>query len=792
MIKNYILIAIRNFKRQKFFSLLNLFGLALGLTTTLFIGIYIWQEVTYDHFHQKADRISWITTKMQYNGEQIEFGSTGTKVGPALLRNFPEVEAYTRLLKSSSIFKYQEKSFEEENVVYADSAFFHIFSFTLKSGNPATVLSEPNQVVLTHKIARKYFGQQNPVGKTLTVNGAKEYVVTGIVEEVPDNSQIKFDMLVSFTSLGASKNEAWFPANYYTYLLLNEEKAFVSLQNKIRPFMDKNSAETEMEGDNFVTFQLMPLKRVHLYSDLSPLVPVADIKYIYIFGLVALLVLSIACINYINLATARATERATEVGVRKVLGAAKNQLFWQFMGEALIMSLVATLISLLAIYFGMPYFESITGSEVQLSTLLLPLLVGTTLLFLIISFLSGIYPSIVLSKLLPARTLKGKYKNTSSALLLRKGLITFQFFISIALIACTIIIYMQLNFLQNSKLGYQKDHIIVVNLQYSMVEKYEVLKNKLAQNPAIEAMTMAYETPTKIDWGGSIKTPAMDEALVATCIPVEKDFLKTLNIELVAGKDFTASDQDKANQADGEEADFSMIINETAAALMGWNPDEAISKTLDLPLPGTVVGVVRDFHYATMKEKIGPLVIMNREMYHQMLIRIDGQNIASTLDYMRETWKTIIPDFPFSYHFMDEEFDQLYASEQKTSKIFNVFTFLAIGLGLLGLLGLSAYTISQRRKEISIRKILGASVAQIIRLLSIDFIRLIVIAFVLAVPVAWYLMSQWLMNYEYRIDMNVLVFLGSGAVVILLTLLILISYSFKTANRNPVESMRQE
>jgi putative ABC transport system permease protein len=303
---------------------------------------------------------------------------------------------------------------------------------------------------------------------------------------------------------------------------------------------------------------------------------------------------------------------------------------------------------------------------------------------------------------------------------------------------------------------------------------------------------MAYETPTKIDWGGSIKKPAMDEAIMANCIPVEQEFIKTLNIELLAGRDFTQTDQQKADQRYDSTADFSMIINETAAALMGWSPEEAIGQTLDRPLPGTVVGVVSDFHYAPMKEKIGPLVIMNRDMYQQMLIRIDGQNIASTLNYMQDTWKSIIPDFPFSYHFMDEEFDQLYASEQKISKLFNVFTFLAIGLGLLGLLGLSAYTVNQRTKEISIRKILGASVAQIISLLSIDFIRLVVVAFILAVPVAWYLMSQWLMNYEYRIDMNVLVFLGSGAIVILLTLLILISYSFKTANRNPVESIRQE
>ncbi|MGK7394878.1 MAG: ABC transporter permease [Candidatus Cyclobacteriaceae bacterium M3_2C_046] len=792
MIRNYFLIAARNFRRQKLFSLLNLIGLALGFTTTLFIGIYIWQEVRYDHFHQKADRIAWVTTKMRYHGEKMEVGTTGTKVGPALQRQFPEVQGYTRLFRSSAIFRYQNNSFEEENVVFADSAFFNIFSFPLQSGNPATALAQPNQVVITPKVAGKYFNQENPLGKTLLVNGQKEYVVTGVVEEIPDNSQIKFDLLVSFSSLNAFKEETWFPANYYTYLLLKDEKAIAPLQSKIRPFMDQQSAETEMKGENFVTFQLMPLKKVHLYADLSPLEPVSDIKYIYIFGFVALMVLLIASINYINLATARATERATEVGVRKVLGAAKFQLFWQFMGEAIILSFSAALLSLIIIYFGLPYFEGITGKNIQFTDILPPLVLGSIILLLVISFLSGSYPAVVLSRLLPARTLKGKYKNTSTALWLRKGLITFQFFISISLIACTMIIFMQLDFLQNSHLGYQKDHIVVVNLRSSIEEKFDVFKNDLKQNPAIEAMTMVYETPTKIDWGGSIKTPAMDEALTANCIPVEQNFLHTLKAELIAGRDFTGADQEKSGQEFGPDADFSMIINQTAADLMGWEPEQAIGQRLENPLPGTVVGVVKDFHYAPMKEKIGPLVIMNLKMYHQMLIRIDGHNISSTLSYMQKSWKHIAPDFPFNYHFMDEEFDRLYASEQKISKLFNVFTFLAIGLGLLGLLGLSAYTINQRTKEISIRKILGASVRQIIGLLSIDFIQLVMLAFILAVPVAWYIMSQWLMNYEYRIDMNIMVFLGSGALVVLLTLLVLTIYSLKTASRNPVETIRQE
>lgn len=790
MIRNYFLIAIRNFRRQKFFSLFNLFGLALGLTTSLFIGIYIWQEIRHDHFHQNADRIAWLTSKMRYNGETMEFGTTGTKAGPALLQHFPEVSAYTRLLRSSSIFKYQEKSFEEENVVFADSAFFRIFSFPLKQGNSTTALAQTDQVVITQKIAHKYFDQENPLGKTFLVNGSKEYVVTGVVEEAPDNSQIKFDLLVSFSSLSASENESWFPANYYTYLLLNDEKAIHSLQAKIRPFMDENSAETEMQGDNFVTFQLTPLKRVHLHADHSPLEPVSDIKYIYIFGFVALLVLLIACINYVNLATARASERATEVGVRKVLGAARNQLFWQFMGEALILSLGATLASLLIIYLGLPYFEGMTGQSIQFSAILPPLVVGSIVLFLIISFMSGSYPAIILSKLLPVRTLKGKYKNTSTALMLRKGLITFQFFISIALIACTVIIFMQLDFLQNSQLGYQKDHVLVVNSRASIEKHYEVLRNKFLQNSSIENMTMAYETPTKIDWGGSIKTPSMDKGFNATCIPVEQEFLRTLNIELIAGRDFTLSDQEKSSQQ--QNPDYSMIINETAAAIMGWKPEEAIDQKLERPFPGKVIGVAKDFHYAPMKEKIGPLVIMNINMYHQILIRIDGQNLPATLSFLQEAWKSTIPDFPFNYHFMDEEFDRLYASEQKISKLFNVFTILAIGLGLMGLIGLSAYTINQRSKEISIRKILGASMHQIISLLSVDFMRLVMVAFVLAVPLAWYLMDQWLMNYEYRVDMNLMVFIASGAIVVLLTLLILITYSLKTANRNPVESIRQE
>ena len=799
MIKNYFLIAVRNIRRKKVFSLLNIFGLALGFSTALFIGIYIWQEINYDKFHIKSGRIAWLTTSYHFNGETGKISTTGTKAGPALMRNFPEIENFTRLIKSTAIFRYKNQAFEEDNIVYADSSFFNIFSFNLIAGDPSTALNQPNQVVITAKSAEKYFGKDDPVGKTLTVNDQKEYLVTGLVENVPDNSQIRFDFLVSFSTLNASKEENWLPANYFTFLLLKDKSSMVSLQPKIRPFMDQRIEETELGAGSYMTFDLMPIRKIHLYSDfspvqsgISPLAATSDIKYIYIFGSVALLVLLIACINYINLATARTTERSTEVGVRKVLGAIKNQLFLQFMAESIALCFTAAVLSFIIVYFGFPYFETVTGKNIELIDILPQILVGSFLMFLIVSLIAGSYPAIVLSKLIPAKTLKGNYRHSSSGLWLRKTLITFQFFISIGLIVCTIIIYYQLNFLQKSNLGYQKEHVLVINLRNQVEEKFEVLKNNLKQNSRIEEVTMVYETPTKIDWGGSIKTSVMDEGISANCIPVEKDYIKTLNIQLIAGRDFNDADQEKSTQDYQNDSDFSMIINETAAKIMGWDSKEAIGQRLERPLPGNIVGVVKDYHYAPMQEKIGPLVMMCLDMYHQMLIKIDGQELAGTLKSVEKEWKKIAPNLPFTYHFMDEEFNTIYASEQRISKLFNIFTALAIGLGLLGLLGLSAYTINQRTKEISIRKILGASITQIITLLSKDFLRIVFIAFILATPFAWYVMNQWLMNYEYRIDINILIFIGSGAAVLILTLIILSIHSYRTAKRNPIETIRYE
>jgi putative ABC transport system permease protein len=792
MLRNYFTIAFRNLLRHKGFSFINVFGLSVGLACCLLIVFYVLDELSYDRFHAHGDRIVRVVMHYGFGDQTGETANTGTKVAPAFSRDFPEVEQAVRVYDRPAVVKYEDKLFEEKRFFYADSTFFRIFSFGLLEGDPATVLKGPNKVVLTQAMARKYFGQESPLGQVLRINDNQDYLVTGVAADVPANSQIKFDFVASFSSLAASREEQWFSANYKTYLLLHDPAAISSLQAKIPGYMEKQMGE---DAGGFLTYELEPLHRVHLHSQHAGFEPNADIRYVYIFSIIALLILVIACTNYMNLTTARAAERAKEVGVRKVMGALRKQLFWQFLGESVIITFAALLLSVLLVELLLPFFNNLTGRTLEVELLQRPgLLLGLLATGLVVSLLAGSYPSVVLSAFRPVKVLKGSFQASASGLWLRKGLIVLQFAISTFLIIGTLIIQRQLHYLQTKKLGYNNEHVLVLPGDRKIFEKLSTLKTELKQNPNIKEVTAAYDTPTIVGWTDGLRVEGMaeNENKLVNAMPVERDFVKTLELELVAGTDFTAADEQQSKLPE-EEATHGVLLNEAAVRELGWTPAEAIGKKVLGPREGYVRGVVQDFHFAPLHVSITPMVIFMENMnWRKVMVKTSGEELASTLAYVEEIWRAQVPHRPFVYDFLDQEYANLYQAERRTGRIFGTFAFLAVMLACLGLFGLAAFMAQQRTKEIGIRKVLGASVASIVGLLSQDFVKLVGVAFAIAAPLAWYAMRRWLEDFTYRVDLEWWVFAAAGGAAVLIALLTVSFQSIKVALRNPIKSLRSE
>jgi putative ABC transport system permease protein len=798
MLQHYITIALRSLWKSKAFSAINVFGLAVGLAACLLILLYVWNELRYDRFHEKAARIVRVTMEYSLDGEVGKVAQTGTKVAVAFSHDFPEVEKAVRVINNKTVVKAGGQLFEEKNFYYADSTFFQIFSFQLLQGNPVKVLEAPNQVVLTEATARRYFGGADPVGKPLQINGS-EFMVTGVAAGPPPYSHMKFDAVASFSSLdGDTKVIQWWSANYITYLQLQSPESIHSLQAKIPGYMKDQAGETGMTGKNYVTFHLEPLTNVHLYSGLAGFEPNGDITYIYIFSATALLILAIACVNYMNLATARATERAREVGVRKVMGALKGQLFGQFIGESVILTLLGMAVGLVLMIAMLPTFNRIAGQQLTFSLAGNPGAVLALLgLGLLVSMAAGSYPALVLANYQPLKVLKGDFKTSGSGIALRKVLIVLQFVISTFLIVATLIVQKQLHFIQNKKLGYDKDHIVVLPVDSKIAAVFSSFKSELGQNTDVKYVTRGYDNPAFIQGGYSLRTPEMPEgqSKMVTAVPVERDYLKTFNMQLVAGSDFTETDVQQAKlYAEEKEATLGLILNESAAKEIGWTPQEAIGKKADLSSrKGIIRGVISDFHFASMRKEIGPLVIFLENLWGgQMMVKVSGNNLPGTLQFIKSKWRTLAPHRPFTYTFLNDEFNILYSTEVRVGKLSGVFASLAIFLACLGLFGLAAFTTAQRTKEIGIRKVLGASVSGIAALLSKDFLKLVSIGFVIAVPLAWYAMHQWLQDFAYRMEVQWWIFALAGICAMGIALLTVSYHAIKTAYTNPVKTLRNE
>ena len=663
MFKNYFKVAFRSLRKNKLYSFVNITGLTAGITGCILIGLFVWNELAYDIFHTNAGRLVRVTMEYRNAGTVNTTAVTGTRIGPEFKRSFPAVESYTRTIKYPRSVANGLNVFNEKNVLYADSAFFNMFSFKMLRGNPSAALALPNKIVLTQKAARKYFGKDDPVGKTLRVNDVQDYEVTGVVADVPLNSQIQFDMVASFTSLGVSKTEEWFSANYITYVLLHESKQLGSLRQQVKHYMERiNKEELHAEGGNYLTFNLEPLLDVHLHSPLSGLEPNGNIVYIYVLSIIAVLILLIACVNYTNLATAQSVSRSTEIGVRKVLGAGKSQLIKQFLGESFIITFFALLLAILIGIALLPLFNSATGKDFTPALLLRPApLTGLLILGIIISMLAGCYPAFVLGNSGLISILKSGLRVSSSGGGLRKSLIIFQFVISVFLVIATLIVLRQVAFIQHKQMGYDREQVVVLPIDYKTRSMYDPLTKAIALNPGVLSISGAYDAPTFVAWGDGISADngTGTKELSVNAMPVHLDFLKTMGMRLVAGRDFIISDfsiQDTSNNYANYRDTY--ILNERAVKELGWTPEEAIGKTIKRSAPGLIAGVVKDFHFASLHNSIGPMVIfLDSSQVREIFIKIKAQNIAATLAGIEATWKERVTHRPFDYHFLDEDFN---------------------------------------------------------------------------------------------------------------------------------------
>jgi putative ABC transport system permease protein len=772
----------------------------MGITSCLLIGLFIVNELNYDRFNKNADRIVRMT--MQYGeGGKEKRVATGTKAGPQLKRTFPQVESFVRLIIDEPVVKNGNRMYNEKRFLYADSSFFKIFSFQMLSGNPKTALDAPNKVVLTKSTAQRYFGNVNPLGKTITVNGhvtPKSYQVTGVIADAPENSQIKYDFIASFMSMDASRHEEWWTANYTTYLLLQNKDQLPGFQQQLNTYMlGVSKSELKLAANSPMLYNLEPLLRVHLHSALNGLEPNGSATTVYILGIIALLILVIACINYTNLATVQSSAKSNEIGIRKVLGAQKSQLFGQFIGESFLLTVIALGLGVVLTVVFLPYFNQLTGKELALSTLFKPLtILALVLLCVAIAFASGGYPAFVLSNAKLISILKSGLRLSSSGGMFRKALIVFQFTVSICLIVATIIVVQQLNYVRHKDLGYDKDHVISVSIDNYVRTHYEPIKKDIAQIPGVVSVTGANAMPTLVQWGDNL---SVDNGhgkinLIITCLPSDLGLIKTMNMKLIAGADFNDDDfklMDTTNK--GKNFRYSCILNETAAKDLGWTPEQAVGKTVNKGAPANVVGVIKDFHFSSLHQPIGPMMLfLDTSFTNYYLVKVAGDKIPATLQALQAIWKYRVPTMPFEYRFLDDNYNSMYQTEQKTAAVFSTFSSLAILLACMGLFALSAFATVQRTKEIGIRKVLGANVAGIVGLIAKDFLKLTFIAVVIASPIAWYIMNRWLQDFAYRINVQGWVFIAAGGSAILIAFITVSLQSIKAALANPVKSLRSE
>ena len=800
MFKNHLKIAIRNLLKNRLFSFINVAGLTVGITCVLCIFIFVKDELSYDRYHANADRIF----RVIQIGKGEHSASLPFPTGPTIQHEHEDlIESNVRLFnwQASTLAVVYEKGserkvFNEPRFFFADSTFFKIFSFPFIKGDPATCLNGPDLVVITKSTAERYFSDEEPLGKVIRFEGKQDLTVTGVVEDVPRNSHFKFDFIASFRSLtsqfGGRLPDNWYWNPVWTYVLLRN-KNDVETVNKQFPFLVKKYYHPSLKDQTELVLQ--PLPDIYLRSSSEyEISPMSDIRYVYIFSIIGLSILLVACINFINLTTARSAERFKEIGVRKVMGAFRGNLILQFITESMLITLAASVLAAAIAVAATPALSFFTDKELSLMLLLdTPFLIGFLVIILAVGLVSGSYPAFVLSSQEAVIVLKSNSGKFSSNAILRKVLVVFQFVVSVILISGTIIAYRQVDFMRNAKLGFDGEQLVVIPVQRSsLLPKYESFKDLLLLNSSITHVTGAHAIVGRDYQTNNYKKEGQDDFATYPLLLVRNDFLQTMGVKLLAGHDFAREFTDPGYKA---------IINRTMMESLGWkNPEDAIGRVLDGAMEGkvTIVGVADDFHYASLKQEVGPLIIVRTErgtnefFTNFLMVRIKSGHLPETIDYIRRQWKEFVAESPFEYFFLDDNLNQIYKAEEKFNKVITAFSILAIGIGALGLFGLAAFSVQKRKKEISIRKVIGASSNSILAMLSRDFLLLIIVAGVLGVPLSWFLINQWLNGFAYRVDVGYAGFIISVGIILFIAMITISYQVFKAASINPVESLRSE
>lgn len=788
--------------RQKGYSFINIVGLSIGIAASLIIIIYIGDELSYDKMHPDADRIYRIGFSGRLQGNEFNMAVSSAPIADAALKEIPEVAEAVRFgLWRTMPMSSGERAFTEKYFLVADSNFFKFFSFPVVRGNADSFLKGPDKVVITESAAKRYFGEEDPIGKIL-LRGAEKTAteVTGVVKDPPYNSHIPFDMILSGESWDYMHDTQWTSNNLYTYIKLHPDGNIENVRKQLNGMVEKYmgaqlekiigmTLEQFREQGNAVGIFLQPMLDIHLTSNLQEeLMPNGNIQYLYIFAAIAVFIILIACINFMNLSTARSANRAKEVGVRKTIGAFRERLVFQFLSESLIYSLLSMVVGIAIIGLSLDTFNLLSGKHLTFSIFADPLMIGGLVLFtIIIGLIAGSYPALYLTAFKPTEVLKGKIRSGFRNSTLRNVLVVFQFVISIALIFGSLVVYRQLKYVQEKNLGFDKENVVNLLHTLSLGKNAQAFKNELNTNPAFKGASFSNNLPPAISWNSAFRKGGSDQDYLLFVYQMDYDHLGTMGYEMVDGRFF--SRDIKSDTA-------AVILNETAFHQMGFkNLDEAeiFSYSNDKPMPVKVIGVLKDFNFRSLKDEVKPLAIfLGPEPNFEMAIRLSPGNTQDQIATLGELWKKYAPGAPFEYSFLDQNFDALFRAEQRMGEIILIFTILAIGIACLGLFGLAAYTAEQRAKEISIRKVMGASVSQVIVLMSKDFALLVLIAFVLATPLAWYFMNNWLAGFAARIHIDASVMVISGITAIVIAMLTISFQSIKAARENPVKAMRSE
>jgi len=804
MLRNYIKSAWRNLLKNKAFSFINVFGLSVGLACCMFIIAYVFSELTYDTYSVNSKQLYRVGLTTLGNGSTTDFPMVDIAVGPGMKSVYPEVLASTRLSNRGQIFvTYKNRQFKETKVVMADSNFLQLFSIPLIQGDDKKALAEPFSIVINKNLAKKYFGDEQPLGKTLKV-GNDLMKVTGVIDKVPDNSHFHFDAFISMNTYPHGQ-ETWSNVGYYTYLLLDKNADPKKLQAKfpqlvaqhvvpeVQHDMGVSLAEAQKAVNTFV-FYLKPITDIHLRTATKfDIEPNGDISYVYIFGALAAFILLLACINFTNLSTASSARRSKEVGIRKVMGSLKEWLITQFLVESVMLTLFSMLLALGLVYLLLPYFNDLAGKHIGMGFFLnykaLGIGIGLTLL---VGVLAGLYPAFFLSSFRIINVLKGSTgTEPTKKNFLQSSLVIFQFTVSTALIIATFIVYQQLHFMQNKKLGYDKDQLLVLNDTYTLGNNEYAFKDQLTRDGRVANATVTTNIPGNGNMDGTeiyAKEQQSDETkneIHCNIYRVDGNYLSTFGIKLIAGRNISPDFPGDTS---------SVIINQATQRELGWSNTDPLGKTIVRSgrRAFTVVGLVGDFNYKSAKEKVAPLMILANHRHGSIVLKIKTADVSGLLNDIKKQWDDYKATGPFSYYFVDEQFASLYSAEQRTGKIFTSFAVIAVIIAGLGLFGLAAFMIKQRVKEIGIRKVLGASSATITAMLSAEFLKLVLIAIVISFPLTWFAMYKWLQDFAYRIDIQWWIFVLAGIIALLIAFITISFQSVKAALANPVKSLRSE